>query len=183
MGMKIIALLLLLLPPFAAQAGLYKYTDDKGETIYSDKAPFDGADEVKLPAIQVTPAVKYTPKKKAETEDDNADSNKTVTRYKRFKITRPVGGAAMRNNAGQVDVKLALQPKLDVKAGHRIDFLLDGRVIKAASKLSTLTIKNMERGEHHLQARIKDKQGKILKSTATIKFTLHRFSKLHRNGS
>jgi len=182
--MKTLALLLILFIPLASQAGLYKYTGDDGETIYSDKPPYEGADEVKLPAIQVTPAIKYTPKRKAKNEDnsDNDKTNKTVTHYKRFKIIKPINGKATRNNAGLLKVKLAIQPKLDVKAGHRIDFILDGRVIKSASKLTSLTIKNMERGEHRLQARIKNKQGKSLKTSAPIKFTLHRFSKLHRSG-
>ncbi len=181
--MKILTLLSILFLPLTAQAGLYKYTDENGETIYSDKPPFDGAKEVKLPPIQVTPAVKYTPKPKPEENDTKEDdANHKPTRYSQFKIIQPEKDKAMRNNAGEVTVKLAIKPKLNVKAGHRIDFLLDGRVIKAASKLNTLTIKNMDRGEHRLQARITDKQGKTIKSTATT-FTLLRYSKLHRTGN
>jgi len=183
MVMKIIVLLLILFTPLIAQAGFYKYTDENGETVYSDKAPYNGADKVKLPAIQTTPAIKFKTKAKHKQGTDPENSRQEVTKYRRFKITTPKDGKAMRNNAGLVEVKLAIQPKLDVKAGHRIDFLLDGHVIKSASKRSTLTIKNMERGEHRLQARIKDKQGKLLKSTASIKIVLHRYSKLHRRGN
>ncbi len=180
--MKMIILLLSLFASASVQAALYKYTNDQGETVYSDKAPYDGATEVKLPPLQTTPAVKYTAPKKAPESTDNEPASPKPVPYTRLKITRPENGKAMRNNAGLVKVQLSIKPKLNTKIGDRIDYLLDGKIIKKGSKLSSLTIKNMERGEHRLKVRIRNKQGKVIKSSDTITFVLHRYSRLHKTG-
>lgn len=176
--MKLLIISLLFFSPLLAAGELFKYVNSEGVTVYTDEQPFKDAKALKLKPLQTTRPIKAIKKKpKPKYYPDPAEAK--VTLYKRFSISLPIANTAMRDNAGNVQIKLKLQPKLNTKIGDRIDYYLDGKLVKKGSSSSTLTLKNVDRGEHRIKAIIKNKKGKKLKSTKTIKFTLLRFSKLH----
>jgi len=176
--MRYLIFILLRLFLFSAEAELYKWVDKNGETIYSDEPPHDNAQPLVPPALTTTPAIKYKPKAKAETQETKPEEQQ-ATLYTEFKITSPGHNEAIRANAGNITVKLAITPKLDVKAGHTISILVNSQTRIEGNTGLSVGLKNIDRGTHSIQAIIKNKQKKIIKSSNSITIHLQRFSKLH----
>lgn len=155
-----------------AHAELYKTTGEDGEVIYTDKPPAKDAKEFKPPAIQVTPPIKYTAKKKP------AEQQTAPYPYSDIRFTQPGADANFHDNEGQISYGLAITPALNTKLGHYLNIKLDGTSI--ASKTSSLSgmLKDIERGSHTLTADTCDASGKVLRS-ASVTFHLHKFSSLH----
>ncbi len=164
-------LLLLIMLPGLVHGAMYKWTNSAGETIYSDTPPSEDSEELKLPILTTTPAVKYIPKPKPQPSTDDK-----VTNYTDFTLVDPVNDAFFTDNTGDVPVRLSIEPQLDIKAGHSISILLDGQVNLANSQQTTVMITNLDRGTHSLSAEIHDLSGKILKTSNSVSFTVNRHS-------
>ena len=176
--MRILFFIILNLLVFSSQAELYKWVDKNGETIYSDEPPHDNAQPLEPPPLVTTPAIKYKPKAKAENQQEKKEKEDIETIYSSFKITSPANDETLRDNAGNITVSLAITPKLDVKAGHSISVLLNSQSKIEGSTGLTIGLKNIDRGTHSIQAIIKNKQKKIIKSTNSVTIHMRRFSKL-----
>jgi Domain of unknown function (DUF4124) len=169
------ALLLFLLTSTSAHSEMYKWVDEDGNTNYSDIQPFKNAGEHVSPDINTTPAVK-APKPQV-TEDNSASTKETV--YQFFKIASPEHDATIRNNQGNFSIGFEIQPALNTKQGHYISVLLDNKI--AQDKLTSLgtQFSNIDRGTHQISALIKNKQGKTLLRTDSIRIHLRRHSILN----
>ena len=155
---------------------MYKWTNSQGEVIYSDTPPNENTEEIKLPELTTTPAVKF----KAKPEPQNTPEEKTtVTSYTSFKLLAPVKDAIIRDNSGNVPVSLSLTPNLDTKAGHSISIMVDGATKISNSKQSSATLSNIDRGTHTVSAKIQDSKGKVLKTSNSVSFSVYRYSQLH----
>ena len=153
-----------LLYTFTASAGLYKGLDEEGNVIYSDK-PFENSQQFTPPAITVIDAAKVPPKKEEVVEDKTAE-----TKYTKFSITAPKNNQTIWN-VPDLTVALQLTPALDTAAGHTTWLLMDGKPLVKKSQSLLLQIGRADRGQHTLQAQVKNKKGKIIKRTKTI--TIH----------
>ena len=80
---------------------------------------------------------------------------------------------SIRDNAGNVNVDVSLEPAL--RSGDKIDLLLDGQSVGGGNK-TAITLTDMERGTHSLQALVKDASGKVVARSNTVTFTLQRRS-------
>ena len=147
-----------------AHAGLYKGLDADGNTAYSDK-PFSNAEEITPPGISVFDAVKPKPEKVIV----EAPVTK-VFKYTKFGIRSPANQQTIRNQPS-LTVSLNLEPGLNTEEGHSIWLFLNGKPVVKNSKSLALSINRLDRGEHQLQALIKDKTGKAIKQTQTV--TIH----------
>ena len=149
-------------------AAVYKSVLPDGRVIYSDQPPAENAAPAKLPAIQLIPAAPVPrPSQPAQAPEV---SNKAA--YRSIAITSPAHDSTLRDNAGNVAIKVALDPPLLIKAGHQIAIYLDGTQI-AESSTDTLTLNNVDRGTHTLNASV-TKQGQALITSPTITFHLQR---------
>ena len=166
---------------FSSQAELYKWVDKDGETIYSDEPPHDNAQPLVPPPLTTTPAIKYKPKAKAAKQEEKKEEKETL--YSVFTITSPGNNETIRANAGNFTVSLTITPKLNVKAGHSISILLNSQARVEGSTGLTIGLKNIDRGMHSIQAIIKNKQKKIVKSTNAITVHVQRFSKLNKKAT
>lgn len=173
--MKKILFIVFFLLFYPAHAEMYKWVDENGEIIYSDEPPHENATPLNPPPLTTTPAIKYKPEAKPEIKDD-----KKATSYSVFKITSPGNDQVVRDNSGNITVKLAIEPALDTKEGHTITLLVDSQSKIQGSTGLTLGLKNIDRGSHSIQAVIKNKQRKIIKSSNSITVHMRRFSKLHK---
>ena len=172
----VITIFILLFTINNAQAKLYKWVDEAGEVHYSDAPPAKNSKPLDLPPLQTTPAVKYKPKKKVEEQKPETDTYK----YKKFSINSPKNDATIRNNAGNMTISLEIDPPLNTKKNHYINILLDDHIkIKKSKSLST-ALNFIDRGTHTIKAELRNASGKLLKSSNTITFHMHRFSKLHK---
>ena len=175
--MRLLLTIFIFLAGINAQAALYKYTNEKGEVIYSDKPPYEGAEELNPPKLQITPAIKIKP---GPIEKPKEKEQEKVTKYTAFQITSPKNGETLQNNAGNVNIALAIKPGLNTIAGDYINILMDGSAItKKSTNLST-TFNHIDRGTHSIQAELRDQSGKLIMFSNIVIIHVHRFSILHK---
>ncbi|MFW2372504.1 MAG: DUF4124 domain-containing protein [Gammaproteobacteria bacterium] len=168
-------LLLFIMLPSQGYGSMYKWTNEEGEIIYSDTPPNKDTEEILLPELNTTPAVKFQPKPEpVATVEDKAET----TSYSEFKFVDPAPDAIIRDNTGNVPVVLSVQPALDTNAGHSISILLDGEIFISNKQQTSTLLSNIDRGTHTLSAEIRDSNGKVLTSSSAS-FTILRHSKLH----
>lgn len=172
--MRLLLILCIVLTTINTQAALYKYTDENGEVVYSDKPPYEGAEELIPPKLQVMPAVKIKPKPEAAIEE------KQIAQYTAFKITNPKNGATLRSNTGNISITLALEPKLNTRAGHYINVFINGVAVAKKTSRLKLTLNNLDRGTHSIQAELREKSGKLIIFSNNIIIHILRFSKQHK---
>jgi hypothetical protein len=153
----------------AAQAGkVYKYTLSNGDVVYSDKPPpADQAEEVTLEPLQ---GFSLPPAPPLEDSTDKEEEAGPVG-YEEFKVTNPTNDATIRDNGGNVRVSLSLTPGL--QSGHSIDVMMDGESI-GSGRSTVLTLTEVDRGTHTVQASIKDKDGKEVARSNSVIFHLKR---------
>ncbi len=164
MNKIIVKSLLILTVAFSASAALYKGLDDEGNIIYSDK-PFDNSKEFIPPSLTIMDAPKVPKKEKTEGEAEEAEF-----KYRKLSISAPKNDEVIWNNP-QLMVSLKVTPPLNIAAGHTTWLLMDGKPLVKKSRSLLLQIGRGDRGEHKLQAQIRDKKGKIIKRSKTI--TVH----------
>jgi hypothetical protein len=173
---KFLSLVTLFSACFYAEAGIYKWVDENGEVIYSDKPRVENMKEHTPPSIQITPAIKPVAQPEIAEEAPVA-----VTNYTAFSITSPANDETIRNNAGNFTVTLKLAPPLSSKDGHYINLQIDGKTrVSRTSKLA-IDLNFIDRGTHIISAEIRDPQGKLLKSSNSVSIHLHRQSQLQKN--
>jgi len=157
-------LLLTLLVSFSSYAELYKGLDDEGNVVYSDK-PFNNSEQFTPPSLTIMDAPKVQPQKKTKEIHEEAEF-----KYTRFSITTPKNNEVIWNNP-QLMVSLKVTPALNVAAGHTIWLLMDGKPVVKKSHSLLLQLGRTDRGEHKLQAQIRNKKGRIIKHSKPV--TVH----------
>lgn len=164
---KIIVLSLITLLPFTLQAGLYKGLDEDGNVAYSD-TPFEDSKKMTLPPISIVD----TPKVQVKEKVVEAKKGKAV-KYTRFQITAPGNQQVMWNN-DVLSVTMALAPALNTDGGDYIALLLDGKTVVKRSVSQLIQLPRVDRGEHKVQALIRNKQGKVVKRSQAVTFHVKR---------
>ena len=168
-AMKRLILNSLLIPAmlcsFTVCAALYKGLDEEGKVIYSDK-PFENSEQFTPPNITVVDAPKVPVKEEAVEEEEKA----TETKYTKFRISAPKQDQTIWNEPDLM-VSLQITPALSVAEGHTTWLLMDGKPIVKNSQSLLLQIGRSDRGEHKLQAQVRNKKGKIIKRSKPV--TVH----------
>lgn len=165
-------IILSLIVTFNVQAAVYRWVDDNGVVVYSDK-PQKGAEIVDIPVFPVYKSHARKPNHISSTR--NGQPAKEFT-YTDFKITSPADDTTIRSNPGIVSVSMQVTPRL--QSGHKIILALDGKGTRISSP--RYTYKGVDRGTHKLSAKIINSDGNIVKSSGTVAFHLFRQSVLQR---
>ena len=178
--MKWIVLTTFLLASLGVQAELFKWVDADGNIIYSDQPP-PGAekkehqvDKEALPPLTTTPALE-TPV--AATKSDAAGLEDSQERYKSIAIVVPEHDTAVRQNAGNVLIKVAIDPYLFNERGDLLAIYMDGLEVSRGRDLSVQLVE-VDRGTHVIRAEIVNANGKVIKKASPVTFTLLRHSRL-----
>lgn len=162
-----------LLCAVSGYAEVYRWKDEQGNLHFSDSAPQSHEFEtVEIPPVLSVPAFK-TPPEASFVPEEKADSEP----YQSFSIVNPEHDSAIRSNAGDVMVNIAMQPPL--RGNHNIVLLMDGNRA-AESRQSTFQLSNVDRGTHTLQAEVRNSAGKTLMTTDPVEFTVLRVSVLNQ---
>ncbi|GAA4894063.1 DUF4124 domain-containing protein [Ferrimonas pelagia] len=161
-------LLLCLLIAFGSNAQIYKWVDDDGKVHYSDK-PRSGATAVSLKPGSTVHLPTSTRSLSTESQADEQIAY-------RIDLIAPEDEATVRNNQGQLDLQIALEPAL--AADHRVQLWLDGRLSRTLGSGGSFALDDLDRGEHQLQAKVIDKSGKVLALSPTRTVFMHRHSRL-----
>ena len=92
-------------------------------------------------------------------------------------ILAPADDAALRDNAGHVQVHGRVRPAL--APGHQVQLLLDGTPWGSPQSTANFALANIDRGTHSLALRILNGEGKPLFTGQPSTFHLLRHSRLH----
>ncbi len=170
--LRIFALLLLCLPLTVGAKTVYKYYDADGNVVFTD-TPVPGAEKIVLPDPQTysSPAPRRV-NSLPEMPDTPAGD---LSPYSQFKIRSPSPDQTFRN-VEDVLVTLSIMPRL--RAGHKVEVLLDGKAIGAPKPSPQFALQNVARGTHTVEARILDANGKQVATTGSVTFHMHRASAL-----
>lgn len=168
--MKQIFVFLAFLAPALLSAGVvYKYVDSDGNVIYTDQ-PRPGAERVKLPEPST-----YSPPKLPPATPPAAEKDEAQDIYTSLAISSPGNDETIWDNTGNITVTYSLKPALKSKRGHRMVVLVDGQALEPLKDTRVL-LENVDRGTHHLKARIIDADGAVLIESGETTVHLHRQS-------
>jgi len=173
-----------------ANAGLYKGISSDGEVVYSD-VPFRDSAEFKAPPVSVLEMPDVILDKvlsegaaKAEREaadkvaEEKAESQKEEIKrqaeykYTAFSIVSPKNKESIWNNP-DLAVSLHLTPSLNNVKKHTIWLLLDGEPLVKNRVSVSIPTGRLDRGEHKLQAQVRDSKGKLVIKTKAIVVYIH----------
>lgn len=164
-------------------AAIYQTVDENGNVIFTDR-PEAGGKQKKLIEPSVIKIKKNTEveseKKPVEGLGKFKVEEKKAEPYKKFTIIEPEHDKSVRNNIGNIELKLQIIPELQTKFGHHIKVEFDGKMHKSQWKSASILFSNIDRGSHTFKAFIVDKDGKRLKTSRSVTFHLHRFSRLFK---
>ncbi len=167
-GMKMLAFVLcLVLPCVGVQAQkIFRVVQPDGTVEFTDVPPSNRpAEEIQVQPLNTMPGIAPAPQTSTQTAENRGYSN--------FRITSPSNEEAIRDNAGNVNVDLKLEPSLRI--GDKIALLLDGESF-GGGKATTITLSDMDRGTHNLQAVVKNSSGQVVARSNSVTFTLQRRS-------
>lgn len=187
MNMRISALIPLLLVLGAtlsapAFAEVYRVVDKDGNVIYTDQPPETGAEPMKLPELSVVEATPMTPPAAADVTEEDAEQQVTDIRelrrgYKDFSISSPKPEEFIEGSGNEVTIgwtsRYALQP------GMMVMITLDGRALEPTTA-SSVTVKEVDRGEHIVQAQLVDARNRRIATASPVTFFVRQFSQNFR---
>ena len=171
---QLIFILILTACSLITHAAMYKWVDDKGNINYSDQPPQKNSKALEPPALTTIPS-QNIPKKKIKKELPE----EKITTYTSLIINSPKHNGIIQNNEGNFSVSFTSQPPLDTKQGDYFSISLDNKLTHQKHLSTSVSFKNIDRGTHTINIRLKDKKGKIKISASPITVHLRRHSVLN----
>ncbi|GKW54595.1 hypothetical protein NCCP2140_36480 [Pseudoalteromonas sp. NCCP-2140] len=149
---------------------VYSWKDKNGVLVFSD-SPRPGATEVKMNTQNLTmPAT--------DTSILNSAPSGTPVKFK-VSISSPANEATVRENTGSVYVTARISPRFET--GFKVQLLFDGTPHGAPSNSTTFALREVNRGEHTLQAKLYNANNKLVSVSPISTFFMHRASVINRN--
>ncbi len=167
--MRLLAIILLGLIGFTAQATVYKWVDENGKVHYSDE-PRDGAKVLQLKE-NTQNHVKLPPPVVISNPQDESQAKAEPVNYQ-VSIQSPDNDATIRDNQGKITVISQVTPKL-IKS-HYLVLFMDNRRISEPQTNGLFQLENIDRGAHHFVVKAIDQNGKVLASSQPRQVYLHR---------
>ena len=149
---------------------MYKHTDDKGVTTYTD-VEVEGSTQV-IPAEGNTIKLPKYAGKKNPVEVQKAA-------YDTFLIVSPQNDSTIRDNNGNIAVSLSVSPELDAANGHSISVYIDDNISSSKGTSLAVTLNNVNRGSHTIYAIVSDAEAKTLIQSNSITVHFKQSSRLH----
>ena len=161
--------LLILLIGSIAQAEVYRTIDKNGNIVFTDVKD-DNAEEV---IIDIAPS--YTAPEILPLPTTPNEKKATVAPKYKVKLGSPVQNESFQNPES-ISVTASVSPALNGLRADKLLFKLDGKAVGKASASTSATLKGVERGSHILVVSVVDKKGKVIKSSKSVLFHVHRHS-------
>ncbi len=161
-------LLVLLLAASALPAQVYRWVDEDGIVHYSD-TPQPGAEEIYLPESNPPPpaaAFESLRRRSPPASSAATAEQQQPFAYETLQFVAPAPEETLWNIAGQLTVRLDVQPEL--QPGHQVRLYFDGQAQPAGGL--TVGLQEVWRGAHNLQAEILDAQGRLMIRSDPIRF-------------
>ncbi len=157
----------LVAPVHPNTAKIYVWRDEKGVLVFSD-SPRPGAEEVKTKPgniIQASTSV--------DTKVLDITPQESIQEYD-IAISTPKNNATIRDNTGSIYIGGGIKPRF--KSGFEVQLMLDGKPHDKPKKHSMFSLRDIERGEHKIKMLLLDENGKIIASSESVTFYMHRAS-------
>jgi Domain of unknown function (DUF4124) len=168
MRTALIVLAMLATPVLASQT-VWKWVDEQGVTHFSDR-PVPGATKV-----EISSSNRSDVQSSSSGRTYTSPSPAPATQYQDFEIWKPAEGEVFINAGGQVPVNIRLNPQLN--GNDTLSLYLDGRLVEGFPENTTeYSLTNIARGQHSVLARITDGNGREVKTTAAVHFTVRQES-------
>jgi hypothetical protein len=149
----------------ALSATVYKWVDENGVTHYSDQ-PHEKAEKVQVAAPQT---YKAPPVPVRATASEGSQSQQ-LNAYQSCEITSPTNNEVFPN---AFSVNAAVQVSPTPHDGDQLLLLLDGNPVpNFPSTGGSLTIAQIDRGSHNMQAVVQDPKGRTLCQSSNVSFTV-----------
>lgn len=153
---------------------IYRVIGPNGEIILTDQ-PSPGAKEVEVPppssnVYTPPPLPAFTPSPQTTTPATHDEGETSVSNYTSFVITAPANEETIWANDGSVTLQASISPELS--GNHVLKFVVDGKSYDANGM--SVTLDNIDRGEHKVHAEIRDSNNAVLQSTPAITIFVHR---------
>ncbi len=151
---------------------LYKTTQADGTVIYSD-SPIQGSVPVNLSAVNnvVMPALNNAASQKP-LSSQNVIKQASQIQYQ-VTIISPLNEETLRNNAGDVTIKVNVTPK----GAGKLQLIIDNQAVKTQTS-PVFELKEINRGMHLIEIKLLNNSGKILASSQSQVFYLHKATAL-----
>ena len=159
---------------WAVVADVFRSVDADGKVTYSDQ-PHKGSSKIKLPDVMV-----YSPPalpKRSKTPSPAPEPSS----YQRISIVSPQADDTIWDNEGKIVLVVALDPALQLDAGHRILVGVDGKTLGKPRTSTRIPVAGLERGSHTVDVKVIGAKGKTLIAAESVAFHLHRQSRLFPN--
>jgi hypothetical protein len=174
-------LLILFLLPLAVQADdIYRSVDRDGNVTFTDE-PDTKAELIELeelPTYEAAP-LPILPIETAVPEEEPVEKvNKP--KYK-ISITSPEQNQSIWAGGGILTATVSVQPELNSQRADKVQFKLDGKKVGEPQTGLTYSFENLDRGSHILAVSVVNNKGKILKTSKSVLFHVHRKS-IAQNG-
>jgi hypothetical protein len=172
----LILLSALLVTPVSG-APAWTWVDANGTVHFSD-TPVPGARQIELTGAQgfgaPPPPPVQAPATASSRPSSTTQSTQPTSPYRAINIVSPAQQETLWNTGGNLNVQVALEPRL--QPSHRLDLMLDGQRRNLNATGLQLSIQEVFRGVHTLSAVIVDASGmEIARSPATT-FTVQQTS-------
>jgi hypothetical protein len=157
----------------AAFAAIYKIVDEQGNVTYTDQAPSDGSEPMKLPELPVVQTVPVEPAPgpgTAEGEGEPAGQEPTPRElrrmYRDFRVTRPAQEETFWGTGNTVVVSWA--SSMPLLPDMSVQLFVDGEPQRVTQE--TMIALTLDRGEHRVHAELRDARGRRLVTTEPVTF-------------
>ena len=162
---KITAVLLMLwlFTTLSCDAEIYMQTTPAGTVQFGDQ-PTGTTSPVILRKIN-----SYNPGTNLIITTMQIDKPAELKTYEKIIIRTPQEAQTFQNQQ-QIPVSIEMTPALNTK--DKIEIWLDDNLYQRGNE-TQITLQNLDRGEHHLQTKIINAEGKILNASSMVTFYVH----------
>ena len=146
---------------------IYVWRNENGVLVFSD-SPRPGAEEVKTKPGNIIQS-----STSLDTEVLDINPQTIIEKYE-IVISTPKNNATVRDNTGSIYIAGGIKPRF--KAGLEVQLVLDGKPHQKPQKHSMFSLRDIERGEHKIKMLLLNEEGKVIASSKSVTFYMHRAS-------
>jgi hypothetical protein len=148
----------------ATSTKIYVWRNELGVLVFSD-SPKPGAEEVEI----------EEPNTASSVDTSMLDlTPKIIKDDYQVEINQPKQNETVRDNTGSIYVAGSIKPIF--KKGLNIQLYLDGKPYEKPQSHSMFVLRNVDRGEHVIKMKLLNEKGKVIASSKSITFYMHRAS-------
>lgn len=152
----------------SAWAEIYVHQQKDGTRKFTDQ-PSNEAQKIQLPVPIVVPS----DDREMPASQVNQDQIATQ-KYQLLEIVKPLNDSIIRENTGNVQIKVAIEPDMIEQFNHQIVMYIDQHEV-ARGTARSINLSNMDRGTHEIQVAIEDTHGNTLLTSDKRSFHLQRY--------